>query len=123
MKFTWYCTLSGLALATPHATLAMPASVSSNTPLSVGVPPAGFAADPSINVDGIYAAALASNNYSRASNPTSPERKTFTNIYGDWQNFSNVSAFHFIADMDVDCDGLKVNTCLLNLLTPLTCLT
>ncbi|KAJ6551830.1 fungal chitosanase of glycosyl hydrolase group 75-domain-containing protein [Mycena capillaripes] len=67
-----------------------------------------FAADPSINVAAIYAAAQASNSHILASYPTTPERKTFTNIYSDW-NFTDVSAFHFIADMDTDCDGPKSN--------------
>ncbi|KAK7052514.1 endo-chitosanase [Favolaschia claudopus] len=72
-----------------------------------GVPPASFSADPSINVTGIYAAALASNTDMLASYPTTPGRKFIANIYGDWQNLENVSAFHFMANMDVDCDGPK----------------
>ncbi|KAJ7474693.1 fungal chitosanase of glycosyl hydrolase group 75-domain-containing protein [Mycena latifolia] len=68
-----------------------------------------FSADPSINVAGIYAAAHASKAKSLASYPINSNRKTITSIYGDWQNLTGVSAFHFIADMDTDCDGTKSN--------------
>jgi hypothetical protein len=111
MKFTAYCTLSGFAAAFMHVTLAMPTAVKSS--ITESSPPlpmaASFTADPSINVAGIYAAAQASNSHILASYPTTPERKAFSNIYGDWQNLTDVSAFHFIADMDVDCDGPKVS--------------
>ncbi|KAJ7910504.1 hypothetical protein B0H13DRAFT_2486854 [Mycena leptocephala] len=111
MKFTAYCTLSGFAAAFTHVALAMPTAVKSgvtesSTPLPMS---ASFTADPSINVAGIYAAAQASNSHILATYPTTPERKAFSNIYGDWQNLTDVSAFHFIADMDVDCDGPKSN--------------
>ncbi|KAJ6629350.1 fungal chitosanase of glycosyl hydrolase group 75-domain-containing protein [Mycena sp. CBHHK59/15] len=66
---------------------------------------AGFAADPSINVAGVYAAAKAANAHDLASYPTSPNGNSIAHIYGDWQNLTGVSAFHFIADMDTDCDG------------------
>ncbi|KAF7324972.1 Endo-chitosanase [Mycena kentingensis (nom. inval.)] len=72
-------------------------------------PTANFAADPSINAAGIYAAAQGSRTKVLASYPTTPERKVYSNIYGDWWNLTGVSAFHFIADMDVDCDGPKGN--------------
>ncbi|KAF8218012.1 fungal chitosanase of glycosyl hydrolase group 75-domain-containing protein [Mycena galopus ATCC 62051] len=86
--------------------------MSSKSPLAraASIPAATtFAADTSINVAGIYAAAQASDTHILANYPTTPERKFFSNIYGDWLNFTNVSAFHFIADMDIDCDGLKGN--------------
>ncbi|KAJ7910503.1 fungal chitosanase of glycosyl hydrolase group 75-domain-containing protein [Mycena leptocephala] len=28
-------------------------------------------------------------------------------IYGDWLNLDGVQAFHFLADMDIDCDGVS----------------
>ncbi|KAF7368777.1 Endo-chitosanase [Mycena venus] len=110
MKFTSSYTLAGLVVATfLRVALAMPAPIILRSSKSTSVPPASFGADPSINVAGIYAAAVASNKDTLASYPTTPERKLFATIYGDWQNFANVSAFHFIADMDVDCDGPKAN--------------
>ncbi|KAJ7250708.1 fungal chitosanase of glycosyl hydrolase group 75-domain-containing protein [Mycena rebaudengoi] len=69
----------------------------------------GFAADPSIKVADIYAAAQAANKVKLASYPTSDDQKHMADIYGDWQNLTGVSAFHFIADMDTDCDGPKSN--------------
>ncbi|KAJ6480141.1 fungal chitosanase of glycosyl hydrolase group 75-domain-containing protein [Mycena sanguinolenta] len=89
--------------------MASPVAFAMPAPLEkmASIPPVPFAADPSINVAGIYAAALTFNTETLATYPTTPERKSFSSIYGDWQHFSNVSAFHFIADMDVDCDGPK----------------
>ncbi|KAJ7143729.1 fungal chitosanase of glycosyl hydrolase group 75-domain-containing protein [Mycena epipterygia] len=114
MKLAAYCTLSSLVAS---FALAMPAppiksSNDSNPPPPATLPgtaAASFAADPSINVAGIYAAAHASNTKSLASYPTSADRKNVINIYGDWQNLAGVSAFHFIADMDTDCDGTKAD--------------
>ncbi|KAJ7119699.1 fungal chitosanase of glycosyl hydrolase group 75-domain-containing protein, partial [Mycena epipterygia] len=71
---------------------------------------AGFSADPSINVTGIYAATLAAKNKALANYPTSADARHITTIYGDWQSLPGVSAFHFIADMDTDCDGPRVST-------------
>ncbi|KAJ7827126.1 fungal chitosanase of glycosyl hydrolase group 75-domain-containing protein [Mycena olivaceomarginata] len=112
MKFTLYFALFALAAVSSPVALASRAARSSHRRLARAAKApaaASFAADPSINVTGIYGAAVASNTHTLASYPTTPERKAYTNIYGDWQNFANVSAFHFIADMDVDCDGPKAN--------------
>ncbi|KAJ7244389.1 fungal chitosanase of glycosyl hydrolase group 75-domain-containing protein [Mycena haematopus] len=114
MKFRSYPAVSGLTLIALPVALAMPAPIIATSPNQLfarasSVPVAGFAADPSINVAGIYAAALASSTHILATYPTTPERKSYTNIYGDWQNLPSVSAFHFIADMDIDCDGPKDN--------------
>jgi hypothetical protein len=113
MKFTLYFALFALAAVSSPVALSSRAARPSHRRLARAAKApaaASFAADPSINVAGIYGAAVASNTHTLASYPTTPERKAYTNIYGDWQNFANVSAFHFIADMDVDCDGPKVST-------------
>ncbi|KAJ7035204.1 fungal chitosanase of glycosyl hydrolase group 75-domain-containing protein [Mycena alexandri] len=117
MKFASCMRLLSTAVAV-HLAFALPATRKGTVPTKTGTKPpvpsavdaigAAFAADPSINVAGIYAAAQASNSHTLATYPTTPERKAYTNIYADW-NFTGVSAFHFIADMDVDCDGPKSN--------------
>ncbi|KAJ7694909.1 hypothetical protein B0H17DRAFT_1274452 [Mycena rosella] len=112
MKFSSYCTVSSLLATSRHFALALPASlktsdVASPPPTMAATAVATFAADQSINVAGLYAAAHASSRKSIASYPTNSNRKIVTNIYGDWQNLTGVSAFHFIADMDTDCDGTK----------------
>ncbi|KAJ7649248.1 fungal chitosanase of glycosyl hydrolase group 75-domain-containing protein [Mycena rosella] len=114
MKFSSYCTVSSLLATSRHFALALPASlktsdVASPPPTMAATAVATFAADQSINVAGLYAAAHASSRKSIASYPTNSNRKIVTNIYGDWQNLTGVSAFHFIADMDTDCDGTKSN--------------
>ncbi|KAJ7741764.1 fungal chitosanase of glycosyl hydrolase group 75-domain-containing protein [Mycena maculata] len=100
-----------------------------------------FAADPSINVAGIYAAAQSAKGspLPAGSYPTSTDSDaTQVQIYGDWLTLGSgsangsstqsnssapsnssdldsrasagaVSAFHFIADMDIDCDGPDEN--------------
>jgi chitosanase len=110
MKFTSYCTLPGLLSTFAYTALAIPISPSSTAPppTVARISATSFAADPSINVAGIYAAAHASNTKSLANFPTNSDRKVLSSIYGDWQNLPGVSAFHFIADMDTDCDGTKV---------------
>ncbi|CAK5274350.1 unnamed protein product [Mycena citricolor] len=72
-------------------------------------PAPNFEADASINVAGIYAATKGSHSKVLASYPTQANRKTITSIYGDWISLPGVSAFHFMADMDIDCDGPKAN--------------
>lgn len=71
-------------------------------------PNVDFAADPSIDVDGIYKAALAANQQSLAQFASGIGLNDAVHIFGDWQKLDGVSAFHFIADMDVDCDGTDV---------------
>lgn len=84
-------------------------------PLKHGSDPASnqttvsFAADPSINVAAIYAAAQAAKSQDLASFPINDKQTYISHIYGDWLNLSGVSALHFIADMDVDCDGVAVS--------------
>nr|GAT51646.1 predicted protein [Mycena chlorophos] len=84
-------------------------AIATMTPDRSGNGLAAFAADPSINAAGIYAAAQRSQGRLLETYPTSPDRKIYSNIYGDWLNLTGVSAFHFIADMDVDCDGPMAN--------------
>ncbi|KAK0445348.1 fungal chitosanase of glycosyl hydrolase group 75-domain-containing protein [Desarmillaria tabescens] len=71
---------------------------------------AGFAADPSINVSAIYAASQASAKASTGTIDSFPATSGDGNnvpIQGDWLNLDGVSAYHFTADMDVDCDGFQ----------------
>lgn len=65
----------------------------------------GFSADPSIDVAGILSAAQAATADSLASFPHNSDAPEDVEIFGDWANLPGVSAFHFFADMDVDCDG------------------
>ncbi|KAJ7080603.1 fungal chitosanase of glycosyl hydrolase group 75-domain-containing protein [Mycena belliarum] len=97
------CAFSVLLAASAYVIEALTAP-----PPIAGPPAASFAADPLINVAGIYAAAHSSKTKVLASYPINSARKIISSIYGDWQNLSGVSAFHFIADMDTDCDGTKV---------------
>ncbi|KAJ6494061.1 fungal chitosanase of glycosyl hydrolase group 75-domain-containing protein [Mycena vitilis] len=111
MKPASLCLISAVAAAFMQIVLAMPTSNHKGTPTlrnAANESAPDFAADPSINVAGIYAAAQASSTNILATYPTNAERKAFTNIYSDW-NFTDVSAFHFIADMDTDCDGPQSN--------------
>ncbi|KAH7099376.1 fungal chitosanase of glycosyl hydrolase group 75-domain-containing protein [Auriculariales sp. MPI-PUGE-AT-0066] len=68
-----------------------------------------FQADASIDVTAIAAAARTSLN--RGRNVLAQYRATqggsasAVKIQGDWLSLNGVSAFHFIADMDTDCDG------------------
>ena len=66
----------------------------------------GFAADPSIDVNAIFNAAKKSKKV-LATFPSGSGSNV--NIFGDWQNLKGVSAMSFIADMDVDCDGVFVS--------------
>lgn len=68
-----------------------------------------FAADPSINAEAIYKAAQAANSKELGSYPTTQEGNHIAHIYGDWVDLKGVSVIHFIADMDVDCDGVSVS--------------
>jgi hypothetical protein len=67
----------------------------------------GFAADPSINAGGIFNAARNAKSFV-AKFPDG--HGTNVNIFDDWLNIEGVKAFGFIADMDVDCDGVDVSS-------------
>ncbi|KAJ7250709.1 fungal chitosanase of glycosyl hydrolase group 75-domain-containing protein [Mycena rebaudengoi] len=109
MHFTAYCLSAVAAAAVVTAVPLQPArTVTSKKPIASAASAMAFTADPAINIAGIYAAAKSSNNII-ASYPTTSSRKNISHIYGDWQNFAEVSAFHFIADMDIDCDGPRSN--------------
>ncbi|KAK0492106.1 hypothetical protein EDD18DRAFT_1079963, partial [Armillaria luteobubalina] len=72
---------------------------------------ADFSADPSINAMGIYkeaAASLKSEKSIVASYPASRGASDNVHIQGHWLNFTDVSVYHFLADMDVDCDDVYV---------------
>ncbi|EIT79551.1 fungal chitosanase of glycosyl hydrolase group 75-domain-containing protein [Aspergillus flavus] len=73
-----------------------------------GGPPAKFfQASSSIPVAAIQAAAAkASKVPSHATYPIG-QGSTKSTIHSDWAGFSEGAAFSFIADMDVDCDGLN----------------
>jgi len=67
----------------------------------------GFAANSSIPVAGILKAAQTSKGdplatFQAASGPN-------VTIFGDWLHLPGVSAFHWISDMQVDCDGVDVS--------------
>ncbi|KAJ7474729.1 fungal chitosanase of glycosyl hydrolase group 75-domain-containing protein, partial [Mycena latifolia] len=70
-----------------------------------------FSADPSLDVGVIYAAAKKATNIKLGpqSYLTDPGTNEYVDIYGDWSNLPHVSAFHFMADMDIDCDGVDWN--------------
>ncbi|KAJ6555143.1 fungal chitosanase of glycosyl hydrolase group 75-domain-containing protein [Mycena vulgaris] len=100
MISSYFCALAVLsvALAAPLKSHKRTDHISTETDVS-------FAADPSINVAAIYAAAQAANSQDLASFPTNQGKEHTSHIYGDWLNLPGVSALQFIADMDVDCDG------------------
>ncbi|KAJ7080638.1 fungal chitosanase of glycosyl hydrolase group 75-domain-containing protein [Mycena belliarum] len=70
-----------------------------------------FAADSSLDVSAIYDAAkqATKKQIPGASYLTDPGSNDYVQIYQDWSDLPQVSAFHFIADMDIDCDGVDWN--------------
>ncbi|KAK7002141.1 fungal chitosanase of glycosyl hydrolase group 75-domain-containing protein [Favolaschia claudopus] len=66
-----------------------------------------FAADPSVDVAGIYAALQAARSSVVATYPTTYLQDHTTSVYSDLLNLTQVSVIHFFSDMDVDCDGLN----------------
>ncbi|KAJ7878937.1 fungal chitosanase of glycosyl hydrolase group 75-domain-containing protein [Mycena leptocephala] len=68
-----------------------------------------FSADPDIDVAGILSALQNATNSRIATYPTSSTQDHTADVYADWQSLSQVSAVHFIADMDIDCDGVDWN--------------
>ncbi|KAK7056744.1 hypothetical protein VNI00_002461 [Paramarasmius palmivorus] len=65
-----------------------------------------LAADASINVAGLYNAVNNARGTRLASYPWNYGTPADVHIYADWLYMTNSSIFHFIADMDVDCDGV-----------------
>ncbi|KAE8386697.1 endo-chitosanase C [Aspergillus alliaceus] len=73
-----------------------------------GTPGKFFAASSSLPVAAIQqAAAKASVVPDRATYPISPDSKVKSTIHSDWAKFSEGASFSWVADMDVDCDGLN----------------
>ncbi|KAJ6629352.1 fungal chitosanase of glycosyl hydrolase group 75-domain-containing protein [Mycena sp. CBHHK59/15] len=111
MISAYFCALAVLSVAysipllghhsSPHAPA--PSGSATNQTIPTGV---AFAADPSINVAAIYAATQAATSQDLASFPINQEQTHVSHIYGDWLNLPGVSALQFIADMDIDCDGV-----------------
>ena len=66
-----------------------------------------FAADPAINAGGILAASRDSTNDVLATFPSAVGGQV--NIFADWEQLPGVSAIHYTADMQVDCDGVDVS--------------
>jgi hypothetical protein len=96
------------ALAVLSVVFAVPLDPQGDPDLTSNPTSVPFAADPSIHVAAIYAAAKTARAQDLASFPTKQDQQTISHIYGDWLNLPGVSAFQFIADMDVDCDGVAV---------------
>ncbi|KAI3608025.1 extracellular chitosanase [Moniliophthora roreri] len=65
-----------------------------------------FAADASINAVRLWNAVNNSRSMRLASYPWSYGTPADVNIYADWLYITNSSILYFIADMDVDCDGV-----------------
>jgi chitosanase len=92
------------------ATLASAATLVLASPANLEKCNVGFAADPSINARGILSATKASAakgkdilaTFKASSGPKVP-------IFGDWLDLDSVSAYHWVADMQVDCDGVDVS--------------
>ncbi|KAK0227820.1 fungal chitosanase of glycosyl hydrolase group 75-domain-containing protein [Armillaria fumosa] len=73
---------------------------------------ADFSADPSINAGAIYKDATVSFESRESIVPNYPASQGDTDnvhIQADWLNLTDVSVYHFLADMDVDCDGVDVS--------------
>jgi hypothetical protein len=106
MTFTTIFYLSPLAFYTLCRAVPAPMALDSS-----GVTTAdkeAFAADPSIDVAAIYSAVQAATQDPLATYPTSQDQDHMSTIYGDWLNLDGVQAFHFLADMDIYCDGVSV---------------
>ena len=70
---------------------------------------ADFAADPSIDVEGLLSATK-SGKKSLATFSDGSDKTTKVAIYGDLLSvMSGVPVLYFTADMDVDCDGVSVS--------------
>ncbi|KAJ7314335.1 fungal chitosanase of glycosyl hydrolase group 75-domain-containing protein [Mycena albidolilacea] len=82
-------------------TLAAPLSV-----VDIAARDDGFTASPDIDVARILSAAQAAREDSLASFPHNSASSADVEIFGDWASLPGVSAIHFFADMDVDCDGV-----------------
>ncbi|KAL0580116.1 hypothetical protein V5O48_001892 [Marasmius crinis-equi] len=69
---------------------------------------AEFAADPSIvDPTTLYNAVSKATNWRLATYPDGQAVSNYATIYADWLYITGSSVLHFIADMDVDCDGVS----------------
>lgn len=115
---TWRALVSSvmkfLIIFLAFSAYALAAPVYPRKSLSPGGTGSDFAADPSINVVEILAAAKAANKqpFDESYRSSQGKKEPDVKIFGDWKDLPGVSAFFFTADMDVDCDGPNVsNSC------------
>ncbi|OAQ69235.1 fungal chitosanase [Pochonia chlamydosporia 170] len=99
----------GLARAVLPARAAIPTKVNGadyNKP-NAGPPAAWFSGDSSLPVSKVAAAAAKASKVPKdASYVLSEGSSKKATIHSDWAGFSKGAAYVFVADMDVDCDGL-----------------
>ena len=95
----WFNAIAVFVLA--HATLlfALP-------PGNIGGATA-FAADSSVDVEGIVGAAHKANKFVATFSAGSGGGNV--KIFKNWLDLKNISAFGFFGDMDIDCDGVDVS--------------
>ncbi|KAJ7171129.1 fungal chitosanase of glycosyl hydrolase group 75-domain-containing protein [Mycena filopes] len=102
-------TTSTLVFALVLATIALSAPTPTRrSKTAPKIDPKTFAADSSFDVPAIYAAAKAANKTKApgiSTYATTYQADHMSVIYADWQHLKHVSVFHFMADMDIDCDG------------------
>ncbi|KAJ6577193.1 fungal chitosanase of glycosyl hydrolase group 75-domain-containing protein [Mycena capillaripes] len=79
--------------------------LSSLISFAVAAPLSAFAPR-NINIQGLLTAATKTLAAPIATFPHNAASSPDVNVFGDWLNLDGVSAFHFFADMDVDCDGV-----------------
>ncbi|KAF7353996.1 Endo-chitosanase [Mycena venus] len=70
---------------------------------------ASFAAAPDIDVARILTVVKGATKESIDRYPTSSAQDHWAEIYKDWSSLEHVSVYHFMADMDIDCDGANAN--------------
>ncbi|KAJ7708337.1 hypothetical protein B0H17DRAFT_1125090 [Mycena rosella] len=68
-----------------------------------------FAADLSLKIAALYTAAKATKAEPIDSYRTEPDTDNMAEIHRDWSTLPHISAFHFLADMDIDCDGVDIS--------------
>ncbi|KAF7354007.1 Endo-chitosanase [Mycena venus] len=97
------------ALALASVALAAPLPSQNSTNPSADSNSANFAAAPDIDVARILTAVKGATKESTDRYPTSSAQDHWAEIYKDWSALEHVSVYHFIADMDIDCDGADAN--------------
>jgi len=101
--------LFGLASSSPIRSRDVAVNAASLDKATNGPAAALFQADSSIPVAAIAAAAKAASVVpALATYPVNTDKNSpLSTIHSDWVGFSSGAAYSFIADMDVDCDGLN----------------